>query len=375
MRIVFAGCGFVADHYARTLPLHPELEVAGVFDLDRGRARRFAEQHGLSIYGSFAEALDDASVDTVLNLTSPGAHDEVTRACLEAGKHVYSEKPLALDPSRAGDLVALAEARGLALSCAPCSLLGESAQTLWKALRELRIGRVRAVYAEMDDGPVHRMRYRSWASESGTPWPYRSEFETGCTLEHAAYQVSWLAAFFGPARRVTAFSSVQVPDKGIDPPLALNAPDFSLACIHFASGVVARLTCSILAPRDHGLRVIGDEGVLRVPDTWHFRSPVWLRRWLTIRRRTVLSPFARRLRLPGRRQPRIARSGPSQMDYLRGVEELASALGERRSPRLSARFCLHVNEIVWAIHQATEQGSSRELETSFDPVEPMPWAR
>jgi hypothetical protein len=62
------------------------------------------------------------------------------------------------------------------------------------------------------------------------------------------------------------------------------------------------------------------------------------------------------------------------MDYLRGVEELASAVAEGRSPRLSARFCLHVNEIVLAIHHATERGSSREIETTFDPIEPMPWA-
>jgi len=374
MRIVFVGCGFVADHYARTLPLHPELAVAGVFDRDPERARRFASHHSLPVYPALDEVLRDPRVSIVLNLASPGAHFEISRASLEAGKHVYSEKPLALELARARELVELAERLDLRIACAPCSLLGETAQTVWKALRADRVGRVRAVYAEMDDGLLHRMRYDRWVSESGTPWPWRSEFETGCTLEHAAYQVSWLAAFFGPASRVSAFASVQVPEKGAGEALAASAPDFSVACIQFASGVVARLTCSILAPQDHSLRIIGDEGVLRVPDTWHYRSPVLLQRWVTIRRRTLLSPWARRISLEGRSNPRIPRRGPSQMDYLRGVEELAGAIREGRPSRLSERFCLHVNEVVLAIHHATEKGDSREIASRFDPIEPMPWA-
>jgi predicted dehydrogenase len=374
MRIAFVGCGFVADHYARTRALHPDLEFAGVYDRDPERTRRFAAHHSLRAYRDFDELLGDPTLSMVLNLTSPGAHFEVSRACLEAGKHVYSEKPLALDRDQARALVELAEGSGLRIACAPCSVLGETAQTLWKALRQGRIGSVRAVYAEMDDGPLHRMRYEHWKSESGTAWPWKSEFETGCTLEHAAYQVSWLAAFFGPARRVTAFASVQVPEKGGGAVRETSAPDLSVACIDFESGVVARLTCSILAPRDHSLRIFGDAGVLRVPDTWHYRSPVLLHRWVEIRRRTLLLP-GRRIRLEGRSNPRLAVHGPSQMDYLRGVAELASAIREARPARLSERFGLHVNEVVLAIHEATEKGGSFDVTSRFEPPEPMHWVR
>ncbi len=91
------------------------------------------------------------------------------------------------------------------------------------------------------------------------PWPYKDEFEVGCTLEHAGYYLGWLAAWFGPAVTVTSFASVQVPDKVPGETFAVTSPDFSVACIQFASGVVARLTCSILAPHDHSLKVVGDE--------------------------------------------------------------------------------------------------------------------
>jgi len=375
MRMAFVGCGFVADLYARTLGLHDSLELAGVYDRDAQRAQRFAAHWSTSRYESLDHLLADPRIELVVNLTSPSAHYEVSRRSLEAGKHVYTEKPISLDPGRMHELVAQAEALGLQLAAAPCSLLGEAAQTAWHALRRGRIGPVRLVYAEMDDGPVHQMAYRSWLSASGTAWPYRSEFETGCTLEHAGYQVSWLAAFFGPAVGVTAVSTVQIPDKGVEPPLERDAPDFSLACIRFASGVVARLTCSIVASRDHSLRIIGDDGILTVADTWLYRSPVYLQRWHRLRRRLFLSPWRHRLPLLGRGNPRIGRRGAAQIDFLRGVRELADALREERPSRLSARFSLHVNEIVLAIHEATEKGATREISSSFDPIEPMEWAR
>ncbi len=175
-------------------------------------------------------------------------------------------------------MVELADRRGLHLSSAPCNVLGETAQTVWKALRVHAIGPVRLAYAEMDDGLVHRMRYRHWKSELGVPWPWKDEFEVGCTLEHAGYYITWLAAFFGPAESVTAFSSCQVPEKETDVPLDVTAPDFSVAAIRFRNGVVARLTCSVIAPHDRRLRIFGDDGVLSVADCWNDRSPVYLKR-------------------------------------------------------------------------------------------------
>jgi predicted dehydrogenase len=169
MRIAFVGCGFVADFYLRTLSLHPELSLAGVMDRDEKRASAFSAFHSVRRYVTLDELLEDKSVEAVVNLTNPASHYEVSKAALQAGKHVYTEKPLAMELAQAAELVELAERRGLYLSSAPCSLLGQTAQTVWKALRENAIGTVRAVYAEMDDGMVHRMPYRKWFSESGVP--------------------------------------------------------------------------------------------------------------------------------------------------------------------------------------------------------------
>ncbi|MEL7071193.1 MAG: Gfo/Idh/MocA family oxidoreductase [Cyanobacteria bacterium J06581_3] len=374
MNIAIVGCGFVADYYLSTLPNYPHLNLMGVMDRLPERSQHFSDYHKVPKYDSLSALLGDPAVDIVLNLTNPSSHFEVSKAALEAGKHVYTEKPLSTDFAEACELVSLAENSGLQIVSAPCNVLSETAQTLWKALREQVIGKVRLVYAEMDDGMVHQMAYQKWISQSGIPWPYKDEFEVGCTLEHAGYYVSWLVAFFGPAKSVSAFSSCLIQDKQTDMPLDVDAPDFSVACIQFESGVVARLTCGIVAPHDHQLRIIGDEGLLYTKDCWYYRSPVYSRRRLTIRRKTFISPLKKKYSLvsPGRTQ--LGSRGSQEMDFCRGVVELADAVTAQRPCCLSSRFSLHVNEIVLAIQNASTDNQTYHMTTQFDPIQPMPWA-
>ena len=379
MRIAIIGCGYVANFYLRTLALYPQLQLLGVTDRDDQRAKGFSEYFSVPRFRSLDEVLADSRVELVVNLTNPASHFEISRACLEAGKHVYSEKPLALSFPEARQLVELAERKKLLIASAPSRILAETAQTMWKALRDNAIGEAYLTYAEMDDGLVHRMQYQKWINELGTPWPYRNEFETGCTLEHAGYVVSLLTAFFGPVKTITAFSSVRISDKLQDLPAAAGAPDFSAACLKFASGMVARLTCSIVAPVDHSMRIFGSDGILCTDDIWKPRASVYVKRSMKIRRRTVALPWKNRCPLVGP-PPALARAQMrslegKKVDYCLGIVEMAAAVRENRPCRLSALYCLHNNEIVLAIHNALETGSLYNVTTSFDPPEPMPWAR
>lgn len=374
MKIALVGCGYVADLYVQTLVLHPELNLRGVYDRNHTRLKQFEQHYQISSYNSFQQLLD-SDAELILNLTNPSSHYEVTLACLEAGKHVYSEKPLAMDFGEAKRLVDLAKSKNLLIASAPCSFLGQSAQTLWKAVRERVLGDIYAVYAEMDDGLVHRMPYQKWRSASGAPWPAIDEFEVGCTLEHAGYVLSWLCGMFGPAKNVTAFGSVSIKDKGIDQPLTRMSPDLTVACIAFECGLVARLTCSIVGEHDHRIRLFCEDGILGTDDSWDYRSPVWVRRYIAIRRKLMLSPFRKRLPLKGRSNKLVKYGGSSMMDFCRGPAEMAQSLAEQRPCRLSADFSLHINEVSLAISNATSSGIRHELVTRFDPMEPMPWAR
>lgn len=408
MKIAIVGCGYVADHYLQTLGDHPGLALAGLADREIARAQGLAAHYGTRVFESTEALLADREVELVVNLTDPHSHYEVSKASLLAGKHVYSEKPLSMVLSQARELVALAGERGLLLSSAPCSVLSETAQTLWKAVRDGAVGRVRLVYAELDDNPVYLMRPEGWANERGVPWPYLNEYEVGCTMEHAGYYLTWLAAIFGPAQSVTAFSSCVVPDKTplpLDPP---DSPDFSVACIAFGSGVVARLTCSIVAPYDHRIRIIGDEGVLSADECWQYGAPVHLERFSqlslnarkarSVRTSSVLQSV---LGVGGRKQKLVSRprsqlgarvrevvSGKRSvlgaslktiskrelvsMDFFRGVAEMADAIEGGRRCLLPADFVLHVNELALAIQGAGSGAAPYRMTTSFEPLSPRP---
>lgn len=369
-RVALVGAGFVADFYVRSLSTFPEMRIVGVFDSDAARLKSFCAHWDLPAAESLAALLADGpkAPDIVLNLTNPSAHFEVSRACLEAGRHVYSEKPLATSMEDAFALDELARRRGLILASAPCSVLGRAAQTVALALRRGDIGKVRLIYAELDDDFLPRAPYQAWRSASGAPWPYRDEFQTGCTLEHAGYYLTWLIAAFGPVSRVVAASANLVPEKlGGDE----TAPDFSCATLFFASGVVARLTCSIVAPHNHSLRIIGDDGVIEVDHSWDNDAAVRIRRRHVVRRRLINSPIARRIKIAGKTHPEAARWGATAMNFALGPVEVLEAIEEARPCRLSAAFGLHLNEVTLAIQKG--EGET-VMQTDCPAIEPMPWA-
>jgi predicted dehydrogenase len=360
MRIGFVGCGYVADFYAATLPNHPSLELVGAHDRDPDRQRAFADHYGVQEFRSLAALLADPAIEMVVNLTNPASHAEVTRAALLAGKHVYVEKPLALDLAEARGLVKLAADRGLRLASAPCNLLGEAAQTAWRALRRGEIGTPRLAYAELDAGPILRMPFRTWVSASGAPWPYLDEFRTGCTIEHAGYYLTWLTAFFGPVERVTAFAAPVVPNEHLAAAGEPPTPNFAVAALGFAGGVVARVTGGLVAPADRSLRIVGDDAVLTVEDCGRYESPV------TVTRPDAGSEPLPLVRSPGRLH---GYDDVHQMDFARGVADLAAD----GVPHLPTDHALHVLELTLMIAGATG-GLVARPETTFAPVPPMPWA-
>jgi predicted dehydrogenase len=379
MNIAIVGCGFVADYYAQTLKNYPDLKVAGVFDIDKERLERFCTYYQFRSYTSLEELLAEDSTKIVLNLTNPKNHYEVSLACLRQGKHVYTEKPISMDIDQAKELVTYAAAHNLVVSSAPCSLLSETAQTLWKGLRDGLVGRVNLVYAELDDGLVHKMRYKKWISESGAPWPYKDEFEVGCTLEHAGYYITWLVAFFGPAKQVTSFASCLIPDKETDVPLDIESPDFSVACIEFESGITARLTCSIIAPHDHALKIFGNEGILFTNECWKYTSPVylkkltklalWAEKYPAVTKFLGLGP--KKLSLVTHEKSRNKYRGTTDMDFARGVVNMANSIKNSIEPVISAEFSLHVNEIVLAIQNSQPSTQTYQMTTTCKPVPPM----
>ncbi len=393
MNVAIIGTGYVASHYANTLTDHSELRLVGAFDCNPSNLARFCNRWPVKRYEALDEILLDPSVEMVVNLTNPRSHFGINRLSLEASKHVYSEKPLAMVPSDASKLVDLARQHGVRLAAAPCSLLSPTCQTLWKAIEDGLVGRIRLVYANFDDGLIApNSAPWNWTNSLGVPWPAKDEFEIGCTYEHAGYVLTWLAAFFGPARRVSSFSSCQVPDKGI--PVDSMAPDFSVGCIEYAENVVARVTCGLVAPRDKSITIVGDRGTIFTANVRNDESPVYYRRYPT---EGVLGAVERRVDWIRRTCERFLPSVPwnghewkfqrkcppaikntrgffvDKRDFSNGLAELASAIRENRPCRLSAELALHIVELTEALQHPERFGGSRTISSTFDPILRLEW--
>ena len=351
MRIALVGAGNIADRYASAIDAAPELDLAGATDLELARAEAIVAEHGGQAYPDLAAVLADDGVDAVVNLTVPQAHAEVTAAALEAGKHVHSEKPLALRHEDAVRLAELAVARGVRLSSAPTTLLGEAQQTLWKLVREGAAGRVRAVYAE-----ANWDRLETWHPDP------RSLYAVGPVVDVGVYPLTILTALFGPIRSVWAAATTLEPERklldgtGFSP----ETPDFWVALAHHETGVLSRLTATFyVGPgKQRGIEVHGDEGSVYMP-TWaeaDSRVEVQRRGGEYERVELVRQPF------PG-------------IDWGRALVDLAAAIQEGRPHRASADQATHVVEVLDAIRVAAESGGEVAVRSEFTPPEPMEWAR
>jgi len=405
MKIGVIGCGYVFDHYMTTLPRHPGIEIIGVMDRNMERAQAVGNYYGLRVYGSVDDILSDDSIEIIANFTSIKSHYGVSTAALKAGKHVYSEKPLVTDMKEAHALAKLAAKKSLRLSCAPSNALSATVQTLWKAVEDGAVGDVRMVYAEFDDNPIYLLQPETWASRSGAPWPYLHEYEMGCTWEHVGYHLTWMCVIFGPVRSVTAFSKVILPDKTDQPLDPADTPDFSVAALDFKSGVVGRITCSIAAPNNHQMRIIGNKGMVSADTYRDYLCPVYLERFtnLSLKARNArsvrLNPLLQSLfSVGGRRVPlvetpppgaseinrmngsplspkewlkRLRRSQLGQQDKCIGLAELSDAIKSGRAHFPPTDFTLHLTELTLAIQGAGPNGASKTLETSFETL-PLP---
>ncbi len=349
MRVAIVGAGNIATPYAERIAAADGLELVGVTDVQPGRAEALAATFGGRAYASLDEVLADGAVDVVVNLTLPSAHTDVTRAALEAGKHVHTEKPVALRYDDAHALAALADERGLRLSCAPATLLGEAQQTAWKHVRDGSLGKVRAVYAEANWGRLERWH----------PSP-EGLYLAGPLVDVGIYPLTILTAMFGPVRRVSAYATTIQPERVRKDGVAftLETPDLWVAALEF-DDVVARLTATFWIPagKQRGIEFHGEDAALWMPTWAEFDS-----RLLRTTNGEDYEP------VPYLREPYHG------IDWSRPLVDLAESLEAGRPQRMGAWHAAHVVEVLNGADTARREGGAVEITSTFDPPLPLEWA-
>jgi predicted dehydrogenase len=277
MRVGVIGCGKISSIYLQAPRTFDILDIIACSDLDMERARAQADRYGIADALTVDELLAHPQIELVINLTIPRAHFEVSMAVIEAGKSLYTEKPLALNREQGRQLLEAARRQGVYVGGAPDTFLGAGLQTCRQLIDEGAIGTPVAASAfMMNHGAEH--------------WHPDPEFfyqpGAGPLFDMGPYYITALVTMLGPIRRVTGSAKTTFAERTVtsEPKygtkITVNTSTHIAGILDFACGATGVLVTSfdIWAHRLPFIEIYGSEGTLSLPDPNTFAGPVRLRR-------------------------------------------------------------------------------------------------
>ena len=340
------GAGVISNEYLKNLTAFPDVEVRFIADIDEQRAADQAREWSVPGSGSYAQLLALPEIDIVVNLTIPAVHVEVALRAVEAGKHVWGEKPYALDLESAQELKDAAAKAGVRVAVAPDTLLGAGLQT---ALRELRGGSI--------GQPLTGLTlFQVPGPDSWHPSPeFLFAHGAGPLFDVGPYYLTTLVQAFGAVTRVAATASQARTSRFIGSgPKAGNefpveVPTHVSALLEFASGGSAQCIFSFDSklPRAGFVEIAGTEGTIVFPDPNMFDGVT-----------TVHN---------GTDEPRVIEPAGSFYSRGTGVAELAQAIREDRPGRVPGELAFHVLDIMVSTTEAASSGQWVEVTSSVEP--------
>jgi len=268
MKTAIIGCGNISTQYLERAPAFGVLDIVRVADLDADRARAQAEKYGVPRHGSVDDVVSDADVELVINLTIPAAHAPIALRCIDAGKHVYGEKPLAVTREEASSMLDAAKAQGVRVGNAPDTFLGTGHQAARKLIDDGAIGTPTAAMGFMVC-PGHE----SWHPD---PEFYYAP-GGGPMLDMGPYYLTALINLLGPIDRVSAEAGIQINPRTITSEkkngkvVQVATPDHVATNLRFAGGAIGTVVTSFAghqATHDttRPITIYGTKGTLKVGD-------------------------------------------------------------------------------------------------------------
>lgn len=342
------GCGVISGIYLDNIARLPGLSLRAVADARPEAAENVAKKRGVPAL-SVGALLSRDDIDIVLNLTIPAAHAPVGRQVLEAGKHLYLEKPLSASLDEAQDLTRLAEAHGLRVGCAPDTFMGGGHQAARAALDDGRIGRAIGGSATMMVAGHER-----WHPN---PDFYYSDPGGGALMDMGPYYLTALVNLLGPVREVASLSSRPRHERRIatgdraGETVPVEVDTHLLGLLAFETGALVQIAMSFdVAAHWHSpIELYGTDGSMRLPDPNRFDGEVTL----------------------GDGAALAASDRVYGADNWRGIglADMASAIREGRDHRASGAMALHVLEVIDALHRAAD--ARKTIEVTSDCARPQ----
>ena len=345
------GAGVISEQYLDNLTTFPDVKVVAIGDLYPEAATARAAEYGVPVAGEVDAVLANDDVDIVVNLTIPQAHAEVALAAIAAGKHVYNEKPIALDSESAAQLLQAAAQANLRVGAAPDTFLGAGAQAVRRAVARGDIGEPQTALTLMQQpGP-----------EAWHPNPaFLFQRGAGPLFDIGPYYITALIQLFGAVSEVAAISgkarAARVVGSGprAGETFTVDVPTHISAGLGFADGRSATSIYSFDSPLGRILfELTGTDATLGVPDPNYFGGN------LLIRGR-------------GDEDWRILDSTRSTSGRGTGVLDMARAIREDRPHRASGALAAHVLDIMVGAIDAAEHHQVVTLTSNVEPAELLP---
>ena len=355
------GCGHIAETYFRAHKYFNNFKITKCADINQNAANKCAKINKIKAV-TIKELLNDKDIKIILNLTIPAAHFNVAKQALMHGKHVYSEKPLAINFKDGKKLIKLAKKKKLFVGNAPDTFLGGGSQKSRSLLDKKKIGKVifgNAIFA-----------YPGIQSYHPNPEPWFLKKGGGPVIDMGPYYLTALVNLLGPAKEVYS-QSEKGKDKrviGIGPKKGrkfnVECPTTYFSTIKFFNGTIIRLTLSfdVISHLRNHIELYGESGSMIVPDPNMFGGSVLISKKLG----SVWKAFKTNKMTLGkiniRSQSSRANESPTNANYRGvGLSEMINAIQNKKMHKCNGHLSLHVLNIIESIHKSARKGKKQKI--------------
>ncbi|MDP4262760.1 MAG: Gfo/Idh/MocA family oxidoreductase [Bacteroidota bacterium] len=347
LRIAIIGCGSVSNRYIPHLQTSSLLEIVSLCDIKYDRALAQAKQYNLSVgtYPHIDKMLGGPPFDMMITITDMQVHGELNKIALNAGKHVWSEKPMANTYAEGKALLDLAKSKGLRIWGAPAVVNSPQFAFMSKCIQEGKLGRVASAHGQY--------------GHTGPTWSaFFYEKGGGSMPDLGVYNMATLTGLLGPAKSVMAMLSIVNPERTVDDKgkIKVEAEDNAHLLLEHDNNVISHVMCGFNYFDPHGheakgqslhsIQIYGDQGNLRlIGYDWETNGVYLDNSWTE--------------------PAKLYQQDSEGYQWQEGATKIGEALVKGIEPRINAEHALHVLEIIEGARKSSATGMKVKLQSKF----------
>lgn len=346
IRVGLIGCGNVSGSYLPNLTAQPHVELVSVCDIKVERARKRAEQFKVPhVYASIEDMLAGAPFDLLVNTTSMPSHYPVNKKALQARRHVWSEKPMALEVKDARELLELARSNGAQIWAAPTCVTSPQFKFMAETMASGRIGRVTAAHGTYGHGGPG---WSGWFYQKGG----------GSLYDLGVYNVATFTGLLGPVKEVVGMTAILNPTRKVEDlgEVQVEADENTMLIMNHGNGVLSHVQTGF--GYFDGERLAGEGRQLYTIDVVGTKGAMHMQGW-------DWGPAGVDLAYEGEAILETHCKDPGKYDWVGGASYVAETLLTGRPSLITPEHGLHVLEVMNACHESQRTGRRIKVESTF----------